>query len=244
MTWRWIDIPRNRGIDLVAPDPTISNHRDHTWMGIRKGGERWFVLLEDDTLGWVLQEFRPFPSSGQPIRTIDLQVPSLPTTWNPLGVTNNKKHFIISSRDISAVAVDQLTYYDVDGNLLGEFPTSDALDRDIGRLVWLNHDFYVLADTGGDIRWSCRVYDARAQLIRSFSLVGIAFNELARGITTDGKYLYVLVNSGAVNQRIIKYDVRGAVVDSGFASPGDGFNYQNGITFNGKYLLTRRIGPG
>lgn len=237
MTWHWIDIPRNRDIPLPAND-NANTKRDFTYMGIRKGGHGWVTLENDDVAGWSLSYWTPRPNTGQPNYLFPLTTPTIPTTFNPLGLTNNKKNFIVSSRDVSGATPDQLSYFDYQGNLLAEFPCSDAPDRDNSRLVYLEHDFYVLSNTQGDAAWSVKVYDARAELIRTFGLATIAAGQTPTGITTDGKYLYILIPT-VTAARIIKVDVRGKVIDESW-SPGDGDTYGNGITFNGKYLLTRK----
>lgn len=238
MSWAFVDIPRVRTIDLPTP-AAVGQVRDFVWQGIRKGGERWWALQNDDLLGWTLSTWRPEPGSNQPFTITGLEVPAAPGNWNPLGLTTDKKTFCISSRDITGATPDRLSFYDVQGNLLRSPICSDAPDRDNSRLTFLEHDYYVLSQSGGDQPWFIKVYDARAELIRSFN-IAITNVDSPRGITTDGKYLYVLIvrPSNPAFDRILKIDVRGTQIDSSW-SAGDGRVYLNGITFNGHYLIVQ-----
>jgi len=236
--WHWVDIPRVRTIQLPS-NKTTSEIRDIEWMGIRKGGERWHNLGRDDSGLWAIEECRPTHTSNPIVRHV-LEIPSAPGNWNPLGITNDKKSVIISSRDSTGATADRLCWYDIEGNLLRDLVVSDASDRDNSRLTYLEHDLYVLAQEGGDAPWRIKVYDQRAELIRKIVLTSLSTLDSCRGITTDGKYLYVLVirPSNHAFDKIVKVDVRGTVVRSSW-SPGDNQEYLNGITFNGHYLLAR-----
>lgn len=237
-TWHYIDIPRNRKIQLPTGNPA-GLVRDIEWMGIRKGGDRWYALENQDGIGWAFVEYRPNTSTGQ-IVAHGIATPPTPGNFNPLGITNDKKGMVVSSRDQSGAQPDQLTFYDYQGNLLREAICSDAPDRDNSRLTFLEHDYYVAAQEGGDAPWRIKVYDSNAELIRKFTLFGLTTQDSIRGLTTDGKYLYVLVVrlSNHIFDRIVKVSVRGEQIASSWAV-GDNQQYLNGVTFDGLYLITR-----
>jgi len=237
--WHYVDIPRNRNIQLPTPN-TSDDLRDFEWMGIRKGGERWIAIQNDDTLGWVFTQWRPSPSTGQPFIKYAIDTPPTPGNFNPLGITNDKKGMVVSSRDQSGSQPDQLNFYDYQGNLIREAVCSDAPDRDNSRLTFLEHDYYVVAQEGGDTPWRLKVYDSNAELIRKHTLFGLGTLDSVRGITTDGKSFYILHvrPSNHAFDGILRVDARGQKIKQSW-SPGDSKQYLNGITFNGKYLITR-----
>lgn len=234
--WQFIDIPRQKAITLPTNQPSNSI-RDIEWMGIRKGGQTWSAI----ETGWAFSRWEPTTSSGQPIVRNTMDTPSIPGNFQPFGLTNNKRYFIVSSRDSTGAQPDQLNFYEPNGTLVREAPCSDTPDRDNSRLTYLNHDYYVVSQVGGDFPWEIKVYDHQAQLLRKFPVLSITGSlDRINGITTDGKYLYLLVRriTNTAFDRIIKLDVRGEEIGTGY-TPGDGLSFLNGITFNGIYLIAR-----
>lgn len=235
MTWFYFDPKDGTTFVLPANDAT-DVCPDITWMGIRKGGERWWAL---NSIAGVrrLQVYRSFPAGAMPIRTVLLAVPPTPGAWNPFGLTNDKKGFNIVSRDITATVADQFTFYDTNGNIIREALLSDGSDRRVKQHVFLEHDYYVLR-TSVETAFQIAVYDPRGIFIRAWGLSGITFAENASGITTDGKFFYVSISSQP-GSRIVKFANGLSPAIRTYPSPGDNQAFEQGITFNGRYIICR-----
>lgn len=235
MTWYFFDPVDGKTIILDANDATGLT-ADITWIGNRKGGDRWYALDNLDLAGWTIDAYRPFPSSGLPISKTTLQVPSTPGNWAPFGLANDKHGFMVASQDSTGTAADQFTFYDYAGNIIREVLCSDAPDRMNKQCVFLEHDYYVLSEAF-ETAYQIKKYDARGNLILTRALFGIIGIENASGITTDGKHLYVSVSTQPTS-RILKYGVDGKLLRI-YNTPGDNLAFEQGITFNGRYIVCR-----
>jgi len=235
VTWVFVDPKDGTTVVLPVTDSALVK-RDFTWFGIRKGGDRWHTIeFFESPPFWRCTQYRPEPTSGQPLRAVGFEVPSTPGNWQPFGLTNDKKRLVIMSRDASASSPDQFNFFDVDGNLLAEVPCSDSPDRDNTRLVFLERYYYVVSDVGGSPRWRVKQYDELGNLLNAWVPMGVG-DETVIGITTDGKAIYLMIGTGST--RIEKYSASGVLLRA-YDPPGDGLAFSNGITFNGRYLIAR-----
>lgn len=232
--WFWLDAARNR---KAALPNTVSNiGADHTWFGIRKGGRLWARTQRVGAFELIVW-YDP-----QPALPKFIFAPAIPTyvTYAQAGLTNNKKHFVISAVDLgSAVNVDRLQHVSYNGDDLGSYPVSDGSINRNRQLVYLEHDYYVLGQEPDS--WYVKVYDARANFIRKWALFPHPAGQAYGGITTDGKHLYFLVQGEFSNQHHLeKWTVRGELIWDFRLGPGDDQFWRSGLSFNGRYLLALR----
>lgn len=237
MTWQYLD-PKNGRL----PTPEMGNPgapRDFFWQGMRKGGDRLWVLTPGDG-PWNLNTWRPGQTSS--IYSITLEDPPDFGNFSPRGVTTDKHHVVVSAQDTTSAQPDSLVYFDYEGNHVATFTCSDASDRANYQLVCLEHDFYVIFFSGEG--FGVKVYDGRGQLIRNFALAGSPLFFDYSGITTDGKCLYVPNVVPNSTSFVRKVDTRGEKILDYI--PPEGEYFQPGITFNGRYLIVNAtaIPPG
>jgi len=236
--WIWKE-PGAPGWEVHLLNTESSFIFDVTWMGIRKGGRR-FYALKNSSIVHVHT-----PEVVGPDYTLTLANDPVIVNPFPRGLTNNKKHFVSTVWDLTSATTDTLQYNDLQGRFIKGFQFSDGPIKKSRALVYLNHDFYVLQDGSNDpVASGLRVYDGRGKLIRIIALPNGVF---AKGITTDGKDLYLINTAGAGAGTILKIDVRGNVVDThpiGVSTETEVTRWP--LTFNGRYLLLNVFegGPG
>lgn len=217
---------------------------DITWMGIRKGGDRFWAPFKQGGV-WKLLPMRtdsttiiasPFPVLG---------MNAVQGTPEVRGMTNNKKQLVLIVQDGAVAVADRLQYNDTDGTLLGSFALSDVPIGKSRQLVYLNHDYYVLRDAQEGLPdGAISVYDARGAFIRRWLLPAVPDEApVYRGITTDGKNLYI-IRTDTPNQVLLKFDTSGKLLRT-YSFFSEGAEVPRGvITFDGRYLLTQTFVPG
>lgn len=240
----WLD-PRS-GQYIQTGNTRVFFSHDFTWQGIRKGGERFH------TFAFFSGAFRLF-SQREDLNDF-LQSPQPPIGLNtvqgnaqPRGMTNIKKDLALITQDSTGAFGDRLQYNDLNGNLLSDHALSDNPIQRVHQIVSLEHDFYVIKNAGGDEPdGAVAVYGSDGSFIRQWLLPGTPPefpDPIYRGITTDGKHLYVN-RVDTPSEATLKFDVYGNLLRTYTVPVGLGNRWP--ISFNGRYLLVQlfNAGPG
>jgi len=232
----WFYADGSKRVNIAMLNTETSVPADSTCIGIRKGGKGWCTLRGN--AGAKVIDFNT-PLRVGPDRTINVPAVTGFVTSNYLGLTNDKKKFILTCRDSGAVAADVIVHVDLSGNKIAQFTISDGLVAKLRTVVYLEKQLYVISEPISPAIYEVRVYDMRGVFVRNFQLT---LNVVYTSITTDGHDLILTAGATAATQvRTEKWSVRGARVDPTFIASSAASNYRSGITFNGRYFIQKQF---
>ena len=236
MVTGWFYADGSKRVMIALPNTETSIPADSTYIGIRKGGKGWCTLRGN--AGAKVIDFNT-PLRAGPDRTINVPAVTGYVTSNYLGLTNDKKKFIMTCRDSGAVAADVIVHVDMRGNKIMQFAVSDGLVAKLRAIVYLEKQLYAISEPISPGIYEVRVYHLNGLFIRNFQLT---LNVVYTGITTDGHDLILNAGATAATQvRTEKWSVRGAQVDPTFIASSAASNYRSGITFNGRYFIQKQF---
>lgn len=197
---------------------------DHTFFGIRKGGQRLYQLE-----GLNVVRVHNLLTNG-PDYANTLTFDSSIVTPRTRGLTNNKRNLVSIVWDLNSGA-DSLHYHDLDGTGIHNHRLSDSPVKVCRALCYLEHEYYVIRFIG-EGGYGVYVYSSEGVYIRNWSLP----SGTARGITTDGKHLYVTkIDAGSTS--LWKLTVQGQLMRTYTFSVSADLLSLWPITFNGRYLI-------
>jgi len=232
--WHYGDM--KTALNIKSLNTETSTPADVTFIGIRKGGHGWCALRGN--AGAKVIDFNT-PFRAGPDRTINVPAVTGFVTSNYLGLTNNKKNFILTCRDDGAVAADRIVHVDMRGNKIAQFAVSDGVSKKLRSVVFLEELLYAVCEPITAGIYEVHVYTVRGVFVRSFQLT---LNVVYGGITTDGHDLILTAGASAATfARTEKWSVRGAAVDLTLIASSAASNYRSGVTFNGRYLIQKQF---
>lgn len=237
------------GVEIQTGNTRTLFLHDFTWMGIRKGGERFWTFANFSG-GWRLFSQREDMNALLQVPQPLIGLNTVQGNAVPRGLTNDKKHMVFVTHDTTLAVADRLQYNDINGNLLTSYALTDGLVNKLRQIVFLEHDYYIIREVDPDVdSGAVHIYSKTGVFIRSWLLPTVPpeFPQPTyRGITTDGKFLYIN-RVDQPSQVMLKFDVQGNLLRQySLGSPLDGLRPRWPITFNGRYLLIQHffLGPG
>lgn len=238
----WLYVDPNTGQVQTCGNTDTRRTRDFTWMGIRKGGRRWYRPFASDAA--IFLEGHNPDTPGFDYR---ITLTPDPTKASPVvrGITNDKKRIYAVMQSNSATNPDWFQVHDFEGNLIRSVTFSDGVIRHNEQPCFMGHNLFVISNEGGGFYFLKR-YALDGFLVEKAALPivgGLAVTY--HGITTDGHDFYLIwygtiaAPPPTVITQVIKVTGTSPYRQIRFYAVPGGTYYDYGITFMGRYLLTQ-----